>query len=337
MSSAFAKSFAKAGGTAASTGAAAAKSAKAAGAAGAIAAAGTAASKNAADQAKLLAKQSDAAKSASKSGNEVVGANATTSKATKQFDSAADVGKRADDAADAGGDAATAGRNADDAADAGGDAVTAGRNADDAADAGGDAATAGRKADDLEVNVNINSGKNAKTGMNATTVAKYTAAGGLAYYVSEQIGAANKKVGDCIENCLPDNWASYEYEEIEKDQLNFKSLEDLQAEDPEYDEPICSAKINDGEQGPCPTYCSKTCNDKYDKGVLDALGPAGDVIKETTGAAGDIMEQTLDDLGLNPFGPGGLFEGMRETVTRAIFIILCICCLSILLKLLGVF
>jgi hypothetical protein len=320
MSSAFAKSFAKAGGTAASTGAAAAKSAKAAGAAGAIAAAGTAASKNAADQAKLLAKQSDAAKSASKSGNEVVGANATTSKATKQFDSAADVGKRADDAADAGGDAATAGRNAD-----------------DAADAGGDAATAGRKADDLEVNVNINSGKNAKTGMNATTVAKYTAAGGLAYYVSEQIGAANKKVGDCIENCLPDNWASYEYEEIEKDQLNFKSLEDLQAEDPEYDEPICSAKINDGEQGPCPTYCSKTCNDKYDKGVLDALGPAGDVIKETTGAAGDIMEQTLDDLGLNPFGPGGLFEGMRETVTRAIFIILCICCLSILLKLLGVF
>jgi hypothetical protein len=303
MSSAFAKSFAKAGGTAASTGAAAAKSAKAAGAAGAIAAAGTAASKNAADQAKLLAKQSDAAKSASKSGNEVVGANATTSKATKQFDSAADVGKRADDAADA----------------------------------GGDAATAGRKADDLEVNVNINSGKNAKTGMNATTVAKYTAAGGLAYYVSEQIGAANKKVGDCIENCLPDNWASYEYEEIEKDQLNFKSLEDLQAEDPEYDEPICSAKINDGEQGPCPTYCSKTCNDKYDKGVLDALGPAGDVIKETTGAAGDIMEQTLDDLGLNPFGPGGLFEGMRETVTRAIFIILCICCLSILLKLLGVF
>jgi len=61
------------------------------------------------------------------------------------------------------------------------------------------------------------------------------------------------------------------------------------------------------------------------------------VIKETTGAAGDVMEQTLDDLGLNPFGPGGLFEGMKETVTRAIFIILCICCLSILLKLLGVF
>src|SRR5210317_214577 len=219
----------------------------------------------------------------------------------------------------------------------GGDAAKVGKNVDNVADAGGDAAKAGKKADDLEVNVNINSGKNAKKGMNATTVAKYTAAGGLAYYVSEQIGAANKKVGDCIENCLPDNWASYEYEEIEKDQLNFKSLEDLQAEDPEYDEPICSAKINDGEQGPCPTYCSKTCNDKYDKGVLDALGPAGDVIKETTGAAGDIMEQTLDDLGLNPFGPGGLFEGMKETVTRAIFIILCICCLSILLKLLGVF
>ena len=152
-----------------------------------------------------------------------------------------------------------------------------------------------------------------------------------------KIGAANKKVGDCIENCLPDNWASYEYEEIEKDQLNFKSLEELQAEDPEYDEPICTAKINDGKQGPCPTFCSKTCNDKYDKGVLDALGPAGDVIKETTGAAGDVMEQTLDDLGLNPFGPGGLLEGMKETATRAIFIILCICCLSILLKLLGIF
>src|SRR5210317_768513 len=219
----------------------------------------------------------------------------------------------------------------------GGDAAKVGKNVDNAADAGGDAAKAGKKADDLEVNVNINSGKNAKKGMNATTVAKYTAAGGLAYYVSEQIGAANKKVGDCIENCLPDNWASYEYEEIEKDQLNFKSLEDLQAEDPEYDEPICSAKINDGEQGPCPTYCSKTCNEKYDVGILDTLGPVGDVIEETTGAAGDLMEQTLNDLGLNPFGPGGIFEGMKETVTRAIFIILCICCLSILLKLLGVF
>ena len=64
--------------------------------------------------------------------------------------------------------------------------------------------------------------------------------------------------------------------------------------------------------------------------------PVG-VIEEVTGSAGDVMEQTLDDLGLNPFGPGGLFEGMKETVTKAIFIILCICCLSILLKLLGVF
>ena len=292
---------------------AAAKSAKAAGkalGAAASAAAGTAA-KNAADQAKTLAKKSDslsdAAKTAGKSGDDVVGASAKTTKATKQLDSAADVSKKADDVADVG----KASKKADDVADAG----KAGKKADDVADAA----------------------KTGKKGMDATTVAKYTAAGGLAYYVSEQIGAANKKVGDCIENCLPDNWASYEYEEIEKDQLNFKSLEELQAEDPEYDEPICTAKINDGEQGPCPTFCSKTCNDKYDKGILDALGPAGDVIKETTGAAGDVMEQTLDDLGLNPFGPGGLLEGMKETATRAIFIILCICCLSILLKLLGIF
>jgi len=251
-----------------------------------------------------------AAKKGAKSSDEIAGASAKTTKATKQLDSAADVGK-AGKQADAGGDVAKAGKQAD----AGGDVAKAGKKADDAADA----AKAGKK------------------GMDAATVAKYTAAGGLAYYVSEQIGAANEKVGDCIENCLPDNWASYEYEEIEKDQLNFKSLEELQAENPEYDEPICTAKINDGKQGPCPTFCSKTCNDKYDKGVLDALGPAGDVIKDTTGAAGDVMEQTLDDLGLNPFGPGGLLEGMKETVTRAIFIILCICCLSILLKLLGVF
>uniref|UniRef100_A0AAU7YN49 Uncharacterized protein n=1 Tax=Micromonas commoda virus TaxID=3057169 RepID=A0AAU7YN49_9PHYC len=301
MSGAFAKSFIKVGSNVASGAAKSAKAVGKAAGAAASAAAGTAA-KNAADRAKTLAKQSDslsgAAKSASKSGDDIVGASATTSKATKQLDSAADVGKRADDVADAGGDAAKAGKKADDVADA---------------------------------------AKTGKKGMDATTVAKYTAAGGLAYYVSEQIGAANKKVGDCIENCLPDNWASYEYEEIEKDQLNFKSLEELQAEDPEYDEPICSAKINDGKQGPCPTFCSKTCNEKYDKGVLDALGPAGDVIKETTGAAGDVMEQTLDDLGLNPFGPGGVLEGMKETATRAIFIILCICCLSILLKLLGIF
>ena len=301
--SSLAKGLAKVGGAAASAGAAAARGAKAAGkAAGAAAsaAAGTAA-KNAADQAKTLAKKSDslsdAAKTAGKSGDDVVGASAKTSKSTKQLDSAADVGK--------------ATKKADDVADVG----KATKKADDVADAA----------------------KTGKKGMDATTVAKYTAAGGLAYYVSEQIGAANEKVGDCIENCLPDNWASYEYEEIGKDELNFKNLEELQAENPEYDEPICTAKINDGKQGPCTTFCSKTCNDKYDKGVLDALGPAGDVIKNTTGAAGDVMEQTLDDLGLNPFGPGGLLEGMKETVTRAIFIILCICCLSILLKLLGIF
>jgi len=248
-----------------------------------------------------------AAKKGAKSGDEVSGA-------TKQLDSVADVGKQAD----AGGDIAKATKKADDVADAGGDVAKATKKADDAADA-------------------AKAGKAGKKGVDAMTVAKYTAAGGLAYYVSEQIGAANEKVGDCIENCLPDNWASYEYEEIGKDELNFKNLEELQAENPEYDEPICTAKINDGKQGPCPTFCSKTCNDKYDKGVLDALGPAGDVIKNTTGAAGDVMEQTLDDLGLNPFGPGGLLEGMKETVTRVIFIILCICCLSILLKLLGIF
>lgn len=258
-----------------------------------------------------------AAKKGAKSSDEIAGASAKTTKTTKQIDSAADVGK-AGKQADAGGDVAKATKKADDVADAGGDATKASKKADDAADA-------------------AKAGKAGKKGVDAMTVAKYTAAGGLAYYVSEQIGAANEKVGDCIENCLPDNWASYEYEEIGKDELNFKNLEELQAENPEYDEPICTAKINDGKQGPCTTFCSKTCNDKYDKGVLDALGPAGDVIKNTTGAAGDVMEQTLDDLGLNPFGPGGLLEGMKETVTRVIFIILCICCLSILLKLLGIF
>ena len=264
---------------------------------------------------------SKAAKKGAKSSDEIVGASAKTTKATKQIDSAADIGK--------------AGKKADDIADAGGDAAKASKKADDVADAGGDAAKAGKKADDAADAAKA--GKAGKKGVDAMTVAKYTAAGGLAYYVSEQIGAANEKVGDCIENCLPDNWASYEYEEIGKDELNFKNLEELQAENPEYDEPICTAKINDGKQGPCTTFCSKTCNDKYDKGVLDALGPAGDVIKNTTGAAGDVMEQTLDDLGLNPFGPGGLLEGMKETVTRVIFIILCICCLSIILKLVGVF
>ena len=33
----------------------------------------------------------------------------------------------------------------------------------------------------------------------------------------------------------------------------------------------------------------------------------------------------------------GLFEGMKETITKIIFVILCICCLSIILKLTGVF
>ena len=252
-----------------------------------------------------------------------------TAGARKGADNAAALAKQADTAADAGKAGA---KGADDVVGASAQTSKATKQLDTAADVGTDASKGAKKVDDV-----ADAAKAGKKGVNATTVAKYTAAGGLAYYVSEQIGAANEKVGDCIENCLPDNWASYEYEEIGKDELNYKNLEELKEADPEYDEPICTEKIDDGKQGPCPTFCSKTCNDKYDKGVLDALGPAGDVIDDVTGGAGDLMEQTLTDLGLNPFGPGGLFEGMKETITKIIFVILCICCLSIILKLTGVF
>jgi len=264
------------------------------------------------------------AKAAGKAAGAAASAAAGTA-AKNAADQAKTLAKQSDSLSGA---AKSASKSGDDIVGASATTSKASKQLDSAADVG----KAGKRADDV-----ADAAKTGKKGMDATTVAKYTAAGGLAYYVSEQIGAANEKVADCIENCLPDNWASYEYEEIGKDELNFKSLEELQAADPGYDEPICSAKINDGDRGPCPTYCSKTCNEKYDVGVLDALGPAGDVIEEVTGSAGDVMEQTLDDLGLNPFGPGGLFEGMKETVTKAIFIILCICCLSILLKLLGIF
>jgi len=247
----------------------------------------------------------------------------------KSADNAAALAKRSDSAADAGKASA---KGADDVVGASAQTSKATKQLDTAADVGTDASKGAKKVDDV-----ADAAKAGKKGVNATTVAKYTAAGGLAYYISEQIGAANEKVGDCIENCLPDNWASYEYEEISKDELNYKNLEELKEADPEYDEPICTEKIDDGKQGPCPTFCSKTCNDKYDKGVLDALGPAGDVIEDVTGGAGDLMEQTLTDLGLNPFGPGGLFEGMKATITKIICVILCICCLSIILKLTGVF
>ena len=293
------KGFAKAGAAVATTGASAAK--RISGIGSSFKAAATVGAKKGAGNAAALAKKSDAAadagKASAKGADDVVGASAQTSKATKQLDTAADVSKGA--------------KKGDDVADA----SKGVKKADDVADA----AKAGKKTS------------------KAKQAAKYTAAGGLAYYISEQIGAANEKVGDCIENCLPDNWASYQYEEIGKDELNYKNLEELKEADPEYDEPICTEKIDDGKQGPCPTFCSKTCNDKYDKGVLDALGPAGDVIEDVTGGAGDLMEQTLTDLGLNPFGPGGLFEGMKETITKIIFVILCICCLSIILKLTGVF
>lgn len=254
---------------------------------------------------------------------------AATVGAKKGAGNAAALAKKSDAAADAGKAGA---KGADDVVGASAQTSKATKQLDTAADVGTDASKGAKKVDDV-----ADAAKAGKKGVNATTVAKYTAAGGLAYYISEQIGAANEKVGDCIENCLPDNWASYEYEEIGKDELNYKNLEELKEADPEYDEPICTEKIDDGKQGPCPTFCAKTCNDKYDKGVLDALGPAGDVIEDVTGGAGDLMEQTLTDLGLNPFGPGGLFEGMKETITKIIFVILCICCLSIILKLTGVF
>lgn len=254
---------------------------------------------------------------------------AATTGAKKGGANAAALAKQADTAADAGKAGA---KGADDVVGASAQTSKATKQLDTAADVGTDASKGAKKVDDV-----ADAAKAGKKGANATTVAKYTAAGGLAYYISEQIGAANEKVGDCIENCLPDNWTSYQYEEIGKDELNYKNLEELKEADPEYDEPICTEKIDDGKQGPCPTFCSKTCNDKYDKGVLDALGPAGDVIDDVTGGAGDLMEQTLSDLGLNPFGPGGLFEGMKETITKIIFVILCICCLSIILKLTGVF
>ena len=136
----------------------------------------------------------------------------------KSADNAAALAKRSDSAADAGKASA---KGADDVVGASAQTSKATKQLDTAADVGTDASKGAKKVDDV-----ADAAKAGKKGVNATTVAKYTAAGGLAYYISEQIGAANEKVGDCIENCLPDNWTSYQYEEIGKDELNYKNLEE---------------------------------------------------------------------------------------------------------------
>ena len=166
------------------------------------------------------------------------------------------------------GDAARGAGRADDAADA----TRGARRADDAGDAGGKA----QKSSFLKENA-------------GTLLAGGLVAGGV-LYLDDKYKQEKEDVKDCMKVCLPDNWDSYAYGELDKSELKYKEIADVGTDE----QPLCTAEIED-----CGEYCGDKCKEIHD---FDAPGSG-----LAEGLAGDLGEG-LGGVFKSIFG--GLFEGM---------------------------
>ena len=174
-------------------------------------------------------------------------------------------------------------RRSDDVADAGSSAGKGGARS--AADAAKEAASrAARSAKEMAQSAAKTAAKNQKA-----LLAAGVGIGGLVY-LDRQYANASEDVKDCMKICLPENWDSHAYGDLEKSDLIYKEIADA------GDQPVCTENIPD-----CGKYCGDKCNDlhEYDapgSGLVEGL--AGDVGETAGGLLGGLT--------------GGLFGGLGE-------------------------
>lgn len=174
-------------------------------------------------------------------------------------------------------------KSADDVAGAG---ASAGRgSARAAADAAAEAASrAARSAKEMAESAAKAAAKNQKA-----LLAAGVAAGGL-YYLDQQYAEASEDIKDCMKICLPENWDSHAYGDLEKTELKYKEIADA------GNQPVCTEDISE-----CGKYCGDKCNELHEYDV-----PGSEVVEGVAGGVGETAGGLLGDL------TGGLFGGLGE-------------------------
>jgi len=163
--------------------------------------------------------------------------------------------------------------------------------------------------------------RKAAKGTNYTKFAAYAAGAGVSAYVYTEMMDEDKAVQQCTDKCLPTNWDAYKYEDLEKSDLEYSLVT------PSESQPICT----DETEAECDVHCIATCKEIHKTGLLDKLGPVGDVaqdlVDEGTTVFTDGVNTLFETLGLPPLtGPDGLLAKFGKYFKIA-GIVCCVLCL----------
>lgn len=224
---------------------------------------------------------------------------------------AAAAGKAAGQAASS---AASAAKKAAKGAKKGGKVAGKAGDAGSAAKKSAKGAKKGSKAAGKAGDASAGAKKGSKLGRGAKKAAPLLAAAGLVggvLYIEKKLGEESEAIQGCTTACLPSNFDELMYGSLKKDQLKYKSLEELKKADPKTpdDQPLCNDKVED-----CGQFCTDKCKAKHQSDIPGSkiLGRAGD-------AAGSVFNKLNETL--NPFaGP----EGKKRMLIIGIILLLII-------------
>lgn len=117
-------------------------------------------------------------------------------------------------------------------------------------------------------------------------------AGGAAVlkYVEDKYEKADEEEKQCTALCLPGNWDNYKYGSVSKNELKYKTIDDVKTEFPdatEDDTPLCNDTIAENCEEFCSEKCIKSVNlpfvpekpiEKFFKPFNDIFSGLGDLI-----------------------------------------------------------
>ena len=156
--------------------------------------------------------------------------------------------------------------------------------------------------------------KGSKLGRGAKKAAPLLAAAGLVggvLYIEKKLAKESEAVQGCTTACLPSNFDELMYGSLKKDQLKYKSLDELKKADPKTpdDQPLCNDKVED-----CGKFCTDKCKAKHQSDI-----PGSKIMGRAAGAAGSVLSKINETL--NPFaGP----EGKKRMLIIGIILLLVI-------------
>ena len=156
--------------------------------------------------------------------------------------------------------------------------------------------------------------KGSKLGRGAKKAAPLLAAAGLVggvLYIEKKLAKESEAIQGCTTACLPSNFDELMYGSLKKDQLKYKSLDELKKADPKTpdDQPLCNDKVED-----CGKFCTDKCKAKHQSDI-----PGSKIMGRAAGAAGSVLSKINETL--NPFaGP----EGKKRMLIIGIILLLVI-------------